>query len=223
MISKKSNKANLEKKKPLFFEIGVSIALAFMLLAFEVNTLEKRESNSLSYLDNSFIEELEIEITRVEKKEEMKKPKAIQIEIVDNNVDLPDPDIDLNTDIDPDDFVYNIPDLPEEDPVEDTFIIVEDMPEYRKGGLINFHNHIQEIVKYPQEAIELNLEGTVYVSFVVDKKGDVIGIKILRGIDPLLDREVIAAIEQSEKWKPGMQTGRKVNVSMSMPVTFRLQ
>jgi len=223
MISKKTNKADLEKKRSLFFEIGLVIALAIALIAFECTPVEKPADNFLSYLDDPINEELEIDITRVEKKKEMKKPKAIEIKIIKNEVDLPGDDIDLDMDVDIDDCIFDIPELPDEPGVEDTFFIVEYMPEYRNGGLQNFHKHIQEIVKYPREAIDLGLEGTVYLTFVVDKRGFISNIKIIRGIDPLLDNEVIAAIEKSEQWKPGIQAGRKVNVSMSMPVTFRLQ
>jgi len=224
MISKKSNKADLEKKRPLFFEIGLTTALAIALAAFELSPEETSTNNYLKYSENSYIEPIDVIITRVEKKEKMKKPKAIVFEIKPNDVELDYPDFELNTEIDPDDGIdYNFDNTDEEPVKDEIFIIVENMPEYRNGGLENFHKYIQEKVKYPQAAIELGLEGTVFVSFVVDKNGDVINLTITRGIDPLLDNEVIAAIENAERWKPGMQTGRKVNVAMAMPVTFRLQ
>lgn len=224
MISKKTKKADLEKKRPLFFEIGLTIALAMMFVAFEWTSLEKPRTNFRSYMDDSFIEELEIDITRIEKKEELKKPKAIQIEIIKNETDIPESDFELNTEINEYDGII-FPDFtPEEEHIEEeVFVIVENMPEYRNGGLINFHDHIMHIVDYPQTAIELGLEGTVYVSFVINKKGKITKIKIVRSVDPLLDNAAIAAIEQSEKWKPGIQAGRPVNVAMVIPVRFRLQ
>ncbi|MGD2035011.1 MAG: energy transducer TonB [Bacteroidales bacterium] len=224
MVSKKTRKANLEKRKPLFFEIGLTIAIALAIAAFELSPSEKPPVIDLSYLDEFIPEELEIDITRVEKKKQLEKPKAIQFEIVENTVDIPEPDFDLDMDIDPWDLVYYLPDLPDEPPEDDDiFVAAEEMPQYRNGDLMYFHNFIQSIVKYPPAAIELGLEGTVYVTFVVNKKGKITGIKILRGIDPLLDNEVIAAIERSERWKPGKQSGRPVNVAMSMPVTFKIQ
>jgi protein TonB len=225
MISKKSNKANLEKKRPLFFEIGLTIALALALVAFELSPKESTENNLLSLTGTDYIETIDAIITRPEKKENMEKPKAIKIEIVDNSLDIPEPDLNFDLDIDPDEGIDFDPWEPEDEPAEDNGIVffAEKMPEYRNGGLENFHKYIQEKVKYPQTAIELGLQGTVFVSFVVDKHGEIINLTITRGVDPLLDNEVIAAIEQSDKWKPGMQTGRKVNVAMSMPVTFKLQ
>ncbi|MBA7534631.1 hypothetical protein ES705_26880 [subsurface metagenome] len=155
----------------------------------------------------------------------MKKPKAIIIEIVLDDPNIPDDPIDFNVDIGTTDGIPEFPYFEEiEEPLDTIiYIISEKMPQYRNGGLANFRDHIQEIVKYPQAAIELQLEGTVYVTFVVDRSGYVAGIHILRGIDPLLDNEVMAAIEQSERWRPGLQTGQPVNVAMSMPVVFRLQ
>lgn len=224
MISKKSNTANLEKKRFLFFEIGLTIALALALLAFEFSPTEQPKNNYLSNTDDSWDENWDVKITRVEKKVEKKRPKAIQIEIIPNEVDIPGDDIDIDTDIDIGEGVPFDPWEPEEDPVtDDTFFIAEKMPEYRNGGLNEFHQHIQEIVNYPQLAIEMQLQGTVTVYFVVNKNGEVTDIKIIRGVDPLLDDEVIAAIKKSEKWKPGRQTGRPVNVAMVMPVAFKLQ
>ena len=224
MISKKTNKADLEKKKPIFFEIGLTIALALALIAFEFSPKETAANNYLGNMDDSFIDDIEMIITEREKIEELIKPKAIQFEIVENTAVIDEPDFDLDPEIDPDEGYIWLPDTPEEDPVEeDTFFVVEEMPEYRNGGLGNFHKHIQESVEYPQTAMEMGLEGTVIISFVVDKKGNVTSIKILRSIDPLLDNEVIAAIEKSDKWKPGRQTGRPVNVSMVIPVAFELQ
>ena len=225
MISKKSNKADLEKKKPLFFEIGLTTALAMALVAFELSPKEQSTKNFLGYTDDSYNEPWDVKITRVEKKVKMKKPKAIQFEIVENTADIPEPDFNLDPDINPGDGIPFEPWEPTEDPpvTDDPFFAAEKMPEYRNGDLTKFHQHIQEIVHYPQAAIEMRLEGTVTVYFVVNKKGDVTDIKIIRGIDPLLDNEVIAAIKKSEKWKPGRQTGRPVNVAMVMPVAFKLQ
>ncbi len=225
MISKKSNKADLEKKKPLFFEIGLTIALALALLAFELSPEESSTNDYLSYTDNSYIEPWDVKIYRPEKKVMMKKPKAIQIEIVENTADIPEPDFNLDPDINPGDGIPFDPWEPVDDPpvTDEPFFVAEKMPEYRNGDLSKFHHHIQEITDYPQLAIELQLEGTVTVYFVVNKQGEVTDIKIIKGIDPLLDNEVIAAIKKSEKWKPGRQTGRPVNVAMVMPVAFKLQ
>lgn len=221
MISKKSHKADLEKKKPLFFEIGLTIALALVLIAFELSPKEKSRNNFLNYTETGYDEPIDVKITRVEKK--MEKPKAIQIKIIENTVEIEEPEFNFDPFIDPSDGIEYLDPEPE-DPVDtdDPFIIVEEMPRYRNGGKDVFHRHIQQLVRYPQAAVEMQIEGTVIVTFIVNKRGEISDIKILKGIDPLLDNEAISAIKQTEKWKPGRQMGRPVNVSMVMPVTFKL-
>jgi protein TonB len=225
MIAKKSKKTNLENKRTLFFEIGIVLALAMALIAFEWSTTETRETNLSALWDGAVEEELDMEITRPELEKEPPPPQPIpEIVIVENNTKIPEPELFISVEIGVNDRI-KIPDLPDEPPVVDDVPVffAQEMPIYRNGGLINFRNHMQEIVKYPKEAIALDLEGTVYVKFVVDRKGYIRDIGIVRGIDPLLDNEVIAAIQQSERWKPGRQNGIPVSVAMSMPIIFRLQ
>jgi len=102
------------------------------------------------------------------------------------------------------------------------YSIVEEMPSFKGGDIKNFRNYIQKAVVYPQIAKENGIKGTVYVSFVVNKKGGITNIKIVRKVDPSLDNEVIRALKSAPKWSPGKQRGEKVNVSMTIPVTFQL-
>lgn len=224
MITKKSKKSNLENKKAIFFEIGMVLALSAALVAFEWSTTESSTFKPLSAWDNSFDDVTEVDITRPEMKRIIEPPLPVyEIAIVDNNTEIPEPDLNFDIEIDPDKGYY-IPPIDDEPPVDDDPVFFpQEWPTYRNGDRANFRNHMQLIVKYPQEAINLGLEGTVFVNFVVNKEGDVTNISIARGIDPLLDNEVIAAIQQSEKWKPGRQNGLPVSVSMTMPIIFKLQ
>lgn len=224
MITKKSEKSDLENKKSIFFEIGMVLALAIALVAFEWSTPESPSKPLVSDWGD-VIEEMLVDITLPEVEQKIKPPPPLPIiKIVDDDIKIPEPDFNFNVDIDINHSVF-IPDTDDDPPVVDSLplIIAEIMPVYREGGLINFRNHMQQIVHYPEKAIGLDLEGTVYVQFIVDYRGNVKNIDIIRGIDPLLDNEVIAAIQQSEKWKPGRQNGRAVNVAMSMPIKFELR
>jgi protein TonB len=224
MVTKKSKKSNLENKKTIFFEIGMVMALSIALVAFEWSTTESPGSTLLTDWDDTIEEELEIDITRPEIEQKIKPPPPMPlIVIVDNTLDIPEPEFEIDIEIDPNGG-YFIPPLEDEPPVtDDPIFFPQEWPKYRNGERINFRNHMQQIVDYPQEAINLRLEGTVFVNFVVNKQGEVSNITIARGIDPLLDYEVIAAIQQSEKWKPGRQNGLPVSVAMTMPIVFRLQ
>lgn len=223
MKLKKSEKSNLESKKSLFFEIGLTIALAMALVAFEWATPDISK-NETSYIGTDLFDEVEqIQRTHREVKPAYIPPPTYEIVIVDDTKVIIDETIDWgNVDIDGD-YRLVIPELPDELPVSgDPIYFAEKMPQYRGGDLKMFHNHMQEIVLYPQTAIDLGLQGKVFVQFVVDEKGNVVDVKLTRKIDPLLDNAVLAAIRKSEKWVPGEQAGRKVKVSMSIPISFLL-
>lgn len=104
----------------------------------------------------------------------------------------------------------------------ETFIIVEDMPEFRGGDLYSFSNYIQQQIAYPQKAVEKHISGRVYVQFTINKTGEMIDAKIIKSVHPILDSEVLRVINNSPLWQPGRQRDRPVNVSMLMPVDFFL-
>jgi len=106
---------------------------------------------------------------------------------------------------------------------EATFIVVEEMPTFNGGDVNYFREWVQKNVEYPKIAVENGIQGKVFVSFVVDKEGNVSDIGILRGVDPCLDDEVIKVVQSSPVWKPGKQRGAEVNVRFSITVNFQLQ
>ena len=225
MVAKKTQKANLENKKILYFEAGMVLVLAASLVVLEWSRTEA-QNNSLAYGGTTIIdEELNIPISRTEMKKEIKPPELPKIEIVENKVDIEDESFDIDVETKWDEDIVFIPFEPDEEEPEDLGFtwFPEKMPEYHNGGLENFHKFIQQIVEYPPAAAENFIEGRVFVTFVVDKKGYVTKIEIQKGTHPLLDNAVIAAIKKSDRWKPGMQGGMPVNVAMSMPVIFKLQ
>jgi len=102
------------------------------------------------------------------------------------------------------------------------FFIVEDMPEF-PGGEKALRNFIATNVKYPVKAQENGIQGKVYISFVVNKTGKVTDAKVVRGVDPSLDKEALRVVNNLPKWKPGKQRGKKVNVNYTLPISFALQ
>jgi protein TonB len=229
MISKKTERANLEKQKGLFTEIGLVLALVFTLAAFEY-TKEDLKTSTLQAMRDAQGEEEIIPITRQElqKPPEPPKPKTviIDLKIVEDDVKLED-----NLDFDAFDANQNdaikiasvVGNTKEEEEEESkVFLIVEDMPKFQGGTIENFRNYIQSTVKYPQLAMENSISGTVYVSFVVNRRGEVSNINILRPVDPSLDEAVINALKNAPKWEPGKQREKPVNVSFSIPVKFIL-
>ena len=100
------------------------------------------------------------------------------------------------------------------------FYVAEKMPEYA-GGMDAFKKFIYDHIRLPDELQNKNITGRIFVQFTVDLDGSVIDIKILRGLHPLLDNEVIRVIKKSPKWKPGIQKGKPVKVSLTVPIEFK--
>lgn len=105
-----------------------------------------------------------------------------------------------------------------------TYTYVEQMPELPGGGgQLAIVTAIQKAVKYPSLALRNGVEGKVFVSFTVNPKGDVIDVKIVKGLGSGLDEETLRAIKTLPKFIPGKQNGREVSVSFTVPVTYRIQ
>lgn len=91
-----------------------------------------------------------------------------------------------------------------------------------KGGADAMQKFINKHVKYPQEAIEQNIQGRVYLSFVVDAKGRIRDVEVDRGVHPSLDDAAVDVIEAMPKWKPGEMNGKKVATRVRVPINFTL-
>ena len=78
-------------------------------------------------------------------------------------------------------------------------------------------------LKYPQEAVRNGVQGRVLVDFVIDEKGKMTDVKVLKGVDPLLDAEAVKVVSASPDWKPARLQGRKVRSEMSLYVEFKLE
>lgn len=82
---------------------------------------------------------------------------------------------------------------------------------------------VYRYIKYPQKAVENGIQGRVLVDFIIDEKGKVTDVKVLRGVDPLLDEEAVRVVSSSVDWKPGIVKGQKVKAEISLYVEFRLE
>ena len=104
---------------------------------------------------------------------------------------------------------------------EPVFNVVEQMPSF-PGGMEALMQYLAKNMRYPVEAQKSKVQGRVVVGFIVSKDGDIKKAHILRGVDPELDAEAIRVIESMPRWMPGMQRGKAVAVSYTLPVMFRL-
>ena len=103
----------------------------------------------------------------------------------------------------------------------DIFKIVENMPQFAGGDEARI-KYMIENVKYPEAAMKQGKQGTVYVSFVVEKDGSITNTKVIRGVENSLDAEAFRVVSAMPKWKPGTDKGKPVRVQFNMPIQFKL-
>ncbi len=215
MQPKKNPKVSLENKKGMFFQIGLAVTLLAILIAFEWKSYDKTNYN-LGDLNLDDMEEEIIPITRQEVKPPPPPPPPPEIiEIVEDEVEI-EKELEIEeTETDEDEII----EMEEDD--EEFFMVVENMPEF-PGGDLGLMKFIQKNVRYPAIAKEYNITGKVYVSFIVDKQGNVTNVKIVRGVDKNLDAEAVRVVSSLPKYKPGKQRGKAVRVMFTIPINFTL-
>ncbi|WP_307759703.1 TonB family protein [uncultured Mediterranea sp.] len=229
MEVKKSPKADLENKKSTWLLIGYVIVLAFLFVSFEWTERDKKIDMSQAVSDLVFEEEIEIPIT--EQPEQVTPPPppeapafVEQLTIVDDEMDIESTEIASSEETGQAVEIAYVPPTVEEEVVEEQeiFEVVEHMPEF-PGGQAALFKYLSDNIKYPTIAQENGTQGRVTVQFVVNADGGIVDAKVIRGVDPYLDKEALRVVSSMPKWKPGMQRGKAVRVKYTVPVMFRLQ
>jgi|WetSurMetagenome_2_1015567.scaffolds.fasta_scaffold00723_7 TonB family protein len=109
-----------------------------------------------------------------------------------------------------------------QDTDKDTFVVVEELPEF-PGGKDAMAAWIISNLKYPAEAVKSKITGKVFVDFMVSSSGKVKNVQVTKPVNPLLVVEAKRVISSMPDWKPGTQHGKPVPVQMMVPVEFKLQ
>jgi protein TonB len=230
MEIKKTEKASLENKKLLFVEIGLVVSLAITLFAFEWTSTET-ETALLEDTTEILIEE---EIISTQMDTPPPPPEAPKIPVLSDQIDIVDDEIEIE-----DDMFMNLEDdaslgveimdyveVVEEEVVEEEaipFQLVEEKPSFQGGDANQFSKWVNSRLVYPEIAKENGVQGRVTLQFTVEKDGSVTKVKVLRGVDPSLDKEAVRVVSMSPKWKPGKQRDRAVPVTYTFPVIFQLR
>ncbi|MBE6338490.1 MAG: energy transducer TonB [Lentimicrobiaceae bacterium] len=228
MEIKKSPKADLESKKLTFTLVGLVLTLFVVWRVFEYKSYDKQTVDNLQ----TKVEVIEEEMVEITKQEQPKvqppqpKPQVTQIEVVEDDVEVED-EIDINAEVDQDEVIeeyeFTPPEIEEEEIVEaEIFKVVEEMPEF-PGGAAKMMEYIQKNIKYPMMARESDIQGRVFVSFVVEPDGSITNVAVLRGIGGGCDEEALRVVQSMPNWKPGKQRGSAVRCSFTVPIVFKLQ
>ncbi|NLJ81837.1 MAG: TonB family protein, partial [Bacteroidales bacterium] len=185
MELKKSIKADLEWRKPLFFQVGIFIALVLILAMFELFGSKEREGMDFDYAGISMEDDIIIQ-TEQQKPEVAPPPPppavSTEIKIIEDNITV---DIDYDYDAESDESTitqeYEYVEYVEEEVVEaEIFVVVEENPEFPGGEEARMQFFLDNI-RYPKIAKEAGVEGRVIVSFVVEPDGRITNVKVERG------------------------------------------
>ena len=229
MQPKKSEKADLEKRRGLYIEIGLVVVLVATLLAFNVKSYDNEK---IVVEQRTAADEIEEQIIQTQQ-EELPPPPPPEPEVVTTELNVIENDAESENEMKMDVFDkiekqenIEIVQVKVEDEVEEVedeiFQVVEQDPEY-PGGVEALYKFIQQNLKYPQLAKENNITGRVFVQFVVEKDGSVSNVKAARDIGGGCGAEAVRVVKSMPKWTPGKQRGKAVRAAYTLPVNFVLQ
>ena len=228
METKKTPKADLENKRPTWLLVGYVTVLAFMFVAFEW-TRDIRVDTSGRINENVFEQDMEIPLTRQPEVTPPPPPQVTPINdvltIIDDDATAEETNFASSEETGEDVVIKHIPVTVDEDVVveDEIFVIVEENPQFPDGGTAGLLQYLGKNIKYPTIPQENGTQGRVTVQFVVNKDGSIVDVKVIRGVDPYLDKEAVRVISTMPKWIPGKQRGVPVRCKFTVPVTFKLQ
>jgi periplasmic protein TonB len=231
MKQKKTDDANLEKKRGTFFFLGLSATLALILSAFVWSSYDIN-IRLMGELQLDLAEEEVIPPNMVTPPPPPPPPQVTTvIEIVDDKEIIEEKeDLFVEQDVTAD---IQIIDIPTSEPEEDEiFMVVEKMPtlpacknlandeERNQCTQMEIIKLVQGNAKYPPIAKEAGIQGTVFVYFEVNKDGKVENVEIKKSVDKRLDEEAVKAVKMLPTFDPGKQRGKPVRVQYTIPVRF---
>lgn len=234
MIAKKNPKVDLEGKRAAIFNVGLLVAGSFTLAAFTYTNTVTSEAEKMAVAVD------EVVVFEVEEKVE-EKPEIVKREQPENQSSNQD-DQNLGSSTGISDNMKTVdngkkgPDMPDGPGIPgvhvpftkinftyDDDIVIPKIDASYIGGTVEMKKQIMAIQEYPDIDIQLGNQGTVYVSFVVEKDGSVTNIKIERGVSQTLDREAERIVKTFPKWKPGEDEYGVVRTRVRMPIRFILE
>lgn len=238
MLTKKNPEVEIGRNSNLYFALGLAVMLFVSWQLLEYKTYDKEEiAIDIIEMDEEFEEE--IPITNVNTPPPPPPPVAIQesIQIVEDVTEIEETVIESTETNQEDEIsepVIAVDDVAVEEVEEDVevpFSVIEDVPVFpgcEKGTnsqkkacfQLKMEEHVTKNFRYPEEALDLGIQGKVFVMFVIDKDGYVSRIRS-RGPDGILEKEAERIIKLLPKMIPGKQRGKPVKVPYSVPIVFK--
>lgn len=229
----------MDQRRTTGFLMGLVLVLAMLYVSLEWNSAIDNEA--IDPLDlNELVHESELVPmsnmeTIVELQERKQVEKAEQLNIVDDNVELQQPDEELEGEKEEgDDDESLLKDL--EEALDDdkalaamgvdpnnplNFHIVEDLPQF-PGGAVEFMKWLTKNLRYPYNARVKKIQGMVKAVFYVEKDGNITGIQVTQSLSPECDREAMRVLRMMPQWKPGIQNDKPCRTKVCIPIVFKL-
>ena len=225
IIYHKTKKLALENRlSRLFSAIGLAISLSLVLLAFEWKSYGEQELVNLGQLETQFEELQDIPLSIQPAPPPPEKAIAPTIIEIPDDVDIEEK-IELSLDVEvTEEMVIEqlvLGQKPEEEVSDEIFEIVEESAS-PINGIENFYRYFAKSVIYPIKAKKAGVQGKVYLSFVVNKEGEVSQVKVFKGLGFGCDEEAMRVVKEGPKWNPAKQRGHPVNSRVTLPLIFKL-
>ena len=223
MEAKKNKNADIHRLSGLFFQLGLVVSLAMVVIAFEWRSSDDGSTVDLGSLEETFEDIIDIPNTI----QPPPPPPVIQqpqiIEVPDEEEIEEEIEVNLDIEITEETIIEELvfEDAPEEEVADEVFTIVEENP-LPVGGLMAFYRYVATNLAYPEIARRMGIEGNVFIEFVVEKDGAITAVRSLKGIGAGCDEEAVKVINNAPKWRPGKQRGKPVRVRIVLPIHFRL-
>ena len=219
MERKKEPKHDIERKTGIFRNLGLTLSLLLVILAFEWPASPEHGTIDFTVKDN-FDEFPIIPPTAIPPPPP--PPKPIVPTVVNEVIEEPLPvDEHVTIEVPVDLFETTLVEPPVEVAEETLVLIPEVQPEF-PGGLSGLYEYLANNIVYPSHAQRIGIEGRVFVEFIVDKDGSVTEVKVVKGVGAGCDEEALRVMEALPNFTPGKQGGRPVKVKMVIPIYFRL-
>ncbi len=242
---KKTYKADLERRRPVWFLLGLVVALSLLLTALEYSTTSGNGTAFDDSMDDisqdlDLLPTLDRHDKTIAAARQKAMPKTDKLLIVDKPTEKTEK-LDAvatpkNTDDNGEETVggnsaenvgqamqaletastaVNANDAPL------NFRIVEQLPEF-PGGMSALVKWLTDNIKYPKPAQMQHIEGQVVVSFIINRDGTIADIKLAKSVHPLLDREALRVARMMPKWKPGLQNDKPCRTLFAIPIVFKI-
>ena len=224
METKKTKKADISRRKGIYFNLGLVLAMALVISAFEWKSYGEVVVPPFYDTVGEIVPIFNVPVTthdipKVPKPKPKKEVNPVFVE--DLTIELSEYQEEIKIEAEPQIEYPTSMEMPIEVVKDEPFIFVETMPK-PEGGVLAFMKYLAKEIKYPRQARTMGIEGKVFVEFVIDETGKIVDVHTIKGIGAGCDEEAERVLRNAPAWSPGKQRGVPVKVKKILPIIFQL-